>query len=284
MLITPPGNLHAWNQQFMWADAAPRGGRLDQEACDVFNTNGYLIVRGAIDVGAIAAIRALTDEREATEVARLEADGGRRGISEVGAITFNVHLVSDSTDLQRFVRHEVFAGLALDLVGPDVNLYWDQTVYKQPEKPRRFPWHQDNGYVYVEPQQYLTCWVPLVPATKDNGCPQLVAGLHRFGTLEHSYVEPLGWQCFDQPPAEPVLAEVEPGDIVVFSSLTPHLTGPNLTAETRKAYILQYAPFGAAVVQGAPMEGAPTGRVPCDDPRTQIAVLRGGHQVSQGSE
>ena len=36
------------------------------------------------------------------------------------------------------------------------------------------------------------------------------------------------------------------GDIVVFSSLTPHTTGPNLTGEVRKSYIVQFAPDGAA--------------------------------------
>ena len=35
------------------------------------------------------------------------------------------------------------------------------------------------------------------------------------------------------------------GEIVVFSSLTPHCTGPNKTNLTRKSYILQYAPNGA---------------------------------------
>ena len=35
------------------------------------------------------------------------------------------------------------------------------------------------------------------------------------------------------------------GDIVVFSSLTPHCTGPNKTYSTRKTFILQYAPNGA---------------------------------------
>ena len=34
---------------------------------------------------------------------------------------------------------------------------------------------------------------------------------------------------------------------MVFSSLTPHLTGPNTTDAVRKAYILQYAPTGAVV-------------------------------------
>ena len=61
--------------------------------------------------------------------------------------------------------------LCADLLGPDVNLYWDQAVYKKPEKPRRVPWHQDNGYTYIEPQQYLTIWLALTDATEDNGCP-----------------------------------------------------------------------------------------------------------------
>lgn len=36
----------------------------------------------------------------------------------------------------------------------------DQAVYKKPEPLREFPWRQDDGYAFVEPQQYLTCWVP----------------------------------------------------------------------------------------------------------------------------
>ena len=87
---------------------------------------------------------------------------------------------------------------AADLIGPDVNLYWDQAVYKKPEKPRRFPWHQDNGYTFIEPQHYLTCWIALTDATEDNGCPWVAPGLHRSGTLAHRYVEPLGYECFDR--------------------------------------------------------------------------------------
>ena len=40
--------------------------------------------------------------------------------------------------------------------------------------------------------------------------------------------------------------------IVVFSSLTPHMTGPNVTDATRKAYILQYAHAGSEVLRGDP--------------------------------
>ena len=70
-------------------------------------------------------------------------------------------------------------------------------------------------------------------------------------------------------------AEVPAGGAVVFSSLTPHLTGPNTTGETRKAYILQYAPSGATALTGQP-PAPPTGRTPCDDPHRQYEVLRDG--------
>jgi len=92
-----------------------------------------------------------------------------------------------------------------------------------------------------------------------------VPGLHKFGTLEHNMTS-LGWQCTcttDNAVAVP--AKV--GDVVVFSSLTPHRTGPNLTRGTRKAYILQYAPDG--IVAYSRGENSP---MPQSDPERQYFV------------
>ena len=62
-----------------------------------------------------------------------------------------MHLVTRCPAARSFVSSEVMANVAADLVGPDVRLYWDQAVYKNPESPKEFPWHQDNGYNFVEP-------------------------------------------------------------------------------------------------------------------------------------
>ena len=53
----------------------------------------------------------------------------------------------------------------------------------------------------------------------------------------------------------------------MFSSLTPHRTGPNLTHEVRKSYILQYASDGARVRRSADDAGTPQ-----DDPERQYRV------------
>ena len=81
-------------------------------------------------------------------------------------------------------------------------------------------------------------------------------------------------------------APVRAGSALVFSSLTPHTTGPNLTDAVRKAYILQYAPVGAQVLHGDPRAGAPTERVlvrsarpPVPDPEERQA----GRDLTSGS-
>ena len=270
---------HPWSEGFKWDNPGGPFVRLSSGEAQSFGEDGFLILRGAFDPGLIERVRLVVDELEKDREAELKAKGGREGISQLDAITFSAHLVVKSETLRDFTRHQVYAELCCDLIGPDVNLYWDQAVYKKPENPRRFPWHQDNGYTFVLPQQYLTCWTPLTAATIQNGCPQIVPGIHRLGTLSHTYVDPLGWECFERPPAPPVPTPVEPGDIAVFSSLAPHLTGPNTTVDTRKAYIVQFAPAGAEVLRGNPYEGPPTGREPSDNPEWQFAVVRGGEPV-----
>ena len=268
--------LHPWNRDFTWERHTGPFQVLTEEQAEQFDREGFVVLRDVFDDATLAPVVAEIDEQEAKlEAALRQLENERVSIAEAGAITFTTHLVKQSSLLRDFARHSVFAGLCADLIGPDANLYWDQAVYKKPEKPRRFPWHQDNGYAYVEPQQYLTCWVALTDATMENGCPQVARGHHVRGTLKHRYVDPLGYECFSDPD-DVAVAEVGAGGIVVFSSLTPHLTGPNTTDAVRKAYILQYAPAGAAVQDGDPSSGdAPTPK-PADDPERQFPIIRGG--------
>jgi hypothetical protein len=44
----------------------------------------------------------------------------------------------------------------------------------------------------------------------------------------------------------------------------------------RKAYILQYCPSDAEILQGDPAEGPAVRRVPCTAPERQYEVLRDG--------
>ncbi|HEU0171705.1 MAG TPA: phytanoyl-CoA dioxygenase family protein [Acidimicrobiales bacterium] len=281
MTDTPAATrLHPWNTGFTWADRPGPFRTLSAAQVAHFDAQGYVVLPSLVDDETLARVRAETDRFEDEVAAFLESvDGGRIAIAEAGAITFTTHLVARSEVLRALSLHPTIAGICADLVGRDVNLYWDQAVYKKPEKPRRFPWHQDNGYAFVEPQQYLTVWLALTDATLANGCPMVAPGFHRLGTIAHTYVDPLGWECLRDPDGV-VAAEIPAGGAVVFSSLTPHLTGPNTTDEVRKAYILQYAPAGAEILRGDPHAGPPAGRDACDAPERQYPVVVGGAPVS----
>jgi ectoine hydroxylase-related dioxygenase (phytanoyl-CoA dioxygenase family) len=265
----PPGaRLHPWNRGFTWSAPGGAPRRLSSTQLRDWSERGCFVLEDAFDADTVREVIAEIDpwEAKASEVLR-GRPGGKLFIAEEGNITFTVHLVLRSPRLAAFCRHAVFQDLAHDLLGPDVRLYWDQAVYKKPERPGTFPWHQDNGYTYLEPQQYLTCWVALTDATRENGCPWVVPGLHRLGTLEH-WMTDAGWQCLREPQGT-VPVEARAGSVVVFSSLTPHATGPNTTDAVRKAYIVQLAPDGARALR----DGARTAQ---DDPQRQFLVLRGG--------
>ncbi len=269
-------SLHPWNETFEWSDASARTGYLSQEQVNKYNEEGFLLLEEALDMKQLrVVIESLDQLAQETDTFLQTLEDERLSIAESGAILFGIHPCLRSESVKEFISHQPFVDICYDLIGPNVRLYWDQLVYKQVEKPRRFPWHQDNGYGFVEPQQYLTCWIPLVDVHIDNGCPWIVPKVHRKGTLSHEYVDPLGYECFaDHPDAVPV--EAKAGSIVIFSSLTPHKTGPNISGETRKAYIVQYAPDHAKLLHGEPQVGPPENKVLANESERQFPILVDG--------
>ena len=262
--------------EFAWTDV-PGGRGLTEVERRAFNEDGGFVRQAVFSEAELAPVIQALDELEARATGALEDQPERRrGIARADDIVFSPHLVAEDVRLNQFVRHPALLDLARCLIGPDVRLYWDQLVYKKPHTQDDFPWHQDNGYTFVEPQQYLTCWIALTDATTDNGCPWIVPGLHRKGTLSHRWTD-IGFECFEVPPdpGEVRALPLRAGSIAVFSSLTPHRTGPNLTADSRKAYIVQYAPEGA-VMHPRPGQGQATA---ANQPDWQFSVLADGRPV-----
>jgi ectoine hydroxylase-related dioxygenase (phytanoyl-CoA dioxygenase family) len=268
-------STHPRSVDFDWSTAMPSHTprTLTATQWEQFDRDGFFVVDDLVDAAMLDAVRAQTDACCA-EVDELLASlpDERIFIAEKGAITFAPQIALQHAVLFDLAASRSVTAIVADLVGPNARLYHDQAVYKASEKPRRFPWHQDNGYAFVTPEHYLTIWVALTDVTVQSGCVWVAPGVHRHGTLVHQYVDPLGWQLFDEPPVEAVAAPVRAGSAVVFSSLTPHLTGPNTSGDMRKAYILQYVGPGARRFE-SPADDV--GR-PIDDDARYPWVLRDG--------
>ena len=270
---------HPWNQGFTWPDHHGPFRIVTPAQAQAYDERGFFVLEDAFDEATVARILTeIAPEHDAVNQFLRGIEGGRLSVAAADALTVSIHLVNRSTYLRDLCAGPVFADLCHDLIGPDARLYWEQAVYKWPHNPDPVPWHQDNGYTYVEPQAYLTCWVALVDATETNGCVWAMPGLHRTGTLDHWETE-LGFRCLPEGTDGAVAVPVRAGSIVVFSSLTPHWTGPNTTDEMRSAYIVQFAPDGAVALRGAPAAGAPAGREPMDDPKRQYVVLAHGKPI-----
>ena len=188
--------LHPWNTGFSWSDHTGDHATISADQARQFDELGYFVVEDAFDATTLARLEEELErgDRQAKEFLAAAPDG-RFGVTGLDTQTVAPHAVTRSEYARQFVTDAVFAGLARDLIGPDVRLYWDQSVFKQPNGAEPVLWHQDNGYTYVEPQAYLTCWVALTDATPENGCIAVMPGVHREGTLAHRST-PVGEECW----------------------------------------------------------------------------------------
>ena len=260
---------HPLSRDFVWKSSEPDGLRLLTAAQHrAFQETGFVKLAGVFTPAEVGNVIAAIDPIERKGEEWLRGKGGKVSISEADVITFTTHLVTRSDVLRAFAAHPKIKDICHDLIGDEVRLYWDQSVYKKTGKEQEFPWHQDNGYTFIEPQQYLTLWIPLVDVDERNGCPWIAPGVHKRGTLEH-WLTPVGFKCLQDVP-DAVAVPAKAGDVIAFSSLAPHRTGPNLNkGSVRKAYILQYAPDGAFTIR----DGVRTAQ---DDPQRQFKILDAG--------
>lgn len=137
----------------------------------------------------------------------------------------------------------------------DARLYWEQAVAKPPHAHTELPWHQDNGYTPLVPEEYVTCWLALDDATIDNGCIWVIPGSHRFGTRPHHGGAGPFRVGHDGTPEDGIAVPVSRGDVLVFSSLVMHRSGPNTTDRHRRAWIIQYCPAHASsALSGKPLD------------------------------
>jgi hypothetical protein len=72
-----------------------------------------------------------------------------------------------------------------DIIGPDI-LLWDSNFIIKEAQDRKFvSWHQDLTYWGLEPDDVVSVWLALSPATRQSGCMRMMPGSHRRGRVEH---------------------------------------------------------------------------------------------------
>jgi ectoine hydroxylase-related dioxygenase (phytanoyl-CoA dioxygenase family) len=211
---------------------------------DQMEKEGFVVLESLFTPDEITSLdhhlSALHQEREA----ELLAKGANDGISRAGEVLFSGYIAENNSDVKEFIRHPKLIDLTTQLLGEDVDLYYNQTVYKHPEGEKEFPWHQDDAYTPVTPSPYLTCWLAISDATPDNGCISVLPGSHHKGLQPHTQ-SPIGLVGYSSDaPDQGIQVPVGKGSLIVFWSTVLHKSGPNLSNDMRKAYVIQYSKHG----------------------------------------
>lgn len=141
------------------------------------------------------------------------------------------------------------AEIVSSLVGPDVDLFLSQFIFKSPGAWGQ-PWHQDSWYFPFEPARPVVgIWLAVTAATLENGCLHVLPGSQSEPVHEHvpdrrpnanyGYVEIVD---HDMSGSTPVL--MEPGDLLVFDSHLMHRSTDNVSDVIRAAMVYHYAAAG----------------------------------------
>jgi ectoine hydroxylase-related dioxygenase (phytanoyl-CoA dioxygenase family) len=224
-----------------------------------FQAEGYFLLENVFTQAEMDALTGHIEAFQRRAEENLKAQGGTAGISRTGEIVFDSHLAEQDENISAFCLRPEFVAITTQLLGPNVDLYWNQSVFKGPEGEKEFPWHQDDGYTPVEPSPYLTLWLALNDATRENGCISVLPGSHRRGLVPHR-PSPIGLICHElDDPDQGVPVPVRAGSLAVFQSLTMHKSGVNRSRGARKAYIIQYSHAG---LKNAKTGDVITGKIP----------------------
>lgn len=215
-----------------------------------FWDDGFLAIDRLVDDDVVDALRAAYDDIVGFRV-ESTTDRWLGGITRQVLVPSMVHPLFDENPALEAGREVMRA-----LYGcAHANRIYDMLIDKPPRHPHETPWHQDAAYLqkpvappgFRMPLVSVQFWVALDDVDADNGCMQFVPGLHRDGTVAHHVASGhpdddgrlLG---IDDPAAigasAAVACALRPGGATIHTVMTPHYTGPNITADRpRRAYI-----------------------------------------------
>ncbi|QHT60229.1 phytanoyl-CoA dioxygenase family protein [Paenibacillus lycopersici] len=245
--------------------------RLTVEQIITYQTEGYLIVP---DVLSADDLQPVIDEigREIDDRARkLKAEGKLQALYEdepfekrYASLYRDCREIGRGLDIMTYLGEAMFRHLGSDklldvvecLLGSELSCNPIQHLRAklpkkyagdEPDYFQNVPWHQDCAVTSPdsEASEIITFWMPLVDATAETGCMEVMPRVFKQGYLDHRAE---GGTMIDPdklPEAEPVLAECTKGSLVIMNKYTPHRGIGNRSDIVRWSIDLRYHKTGA---------------------------------------
>ena len=143
-----------------------------------------------------------------------------------------------SLEFRRLLYHPRILDAVEDLLGPNIQLFHDQALYKPAHHGGPIHWHQDNAYWQCLPADLVSCWLTFDEVNADNGAMHLIPGSH-VAPVEHERGDVLldaGTEGADSA----FVADLPAGGFMFHHCQTLHHTRPNHTGRRRRAFAIHY--------------------------------------------
>jgi ectoine hydroxylase-related dioxygenase (phytanoyl-CoA dioxygenase family) len=147
-----------------------------------------------------------------------------------------------------FARSESIVNSAEKILGGEVYHYHSKMIMKDAKVGGAWAWHQDYGYWYQNGVLFpllTSAFIAVDPATRENGCMQVLKGSHHMGRVDHVLTgDQAGADMERVREAEKVLervyVEMDPGDVLFFHANLLHRSDQNNSENPRWAMICCY--------------------------------------------
>ena len=210
---------------------------------DTFDTDGYLLIRGFFSRGEIERLSDVAKDDVLIDKNMYDR-GDKEGLKTKLSLWFSL----DDSIYSLMARCErMVSGVEL-LLGGEPAHFQSKFMKKEPRVGGAWEWHQDYGYWYRDGflmPDMLSVLTAISPATRENGCLQVLKGSHRMGRIEHGFTgEQVGADTERVDEArnrmETVFAEMDPGDSLFFHCNLLHRSDSNRSDFPRLSLISAY--------------------------------------------
>lgn len=209
----------------------------------LFNENGYVLIKGMLKPEEVKKLYDIATHDQVISDKSFDR-GDANGLRTKLALWYS--LADDAYSLLARSKR-IVEGVQL-LLDAEPAHFHSKLMQKEPKVGGAWEWHQDYGYWYRDGflyPQLLSVLTALSPATKENGCLQVIKGSHLVGRIEHGFSgEQVGanQERVDEllKRLELVYVEMEAGDTLFFHSNTMHRSDANLSDAPRWSLISAY--------------------------------------------
>jgi len=228
--------------------AEHRTSVLTTELLDDYERNGFLVINPfAFSLQEIAEVRERLDllSSDWSNIPRSRRVKGKvTTLPEGGSISEIPGVAVIDPVLRRSALVRKCQAIACELLR--VNRTWfhfDYAFYKQVGDKTGVTWHQDAAYSRTRlTSRAVHFWVPLQDATLENGSLAYMPGSHRVGLQDYEKQGQGdgGVRATLGDDSRAVTCPVGVGGLVCHDPMTVHKSGPNLSSDIRRAWVLQF--------------------------------------------